>query len=160
MFLFFSTVLFSSSSVLFSSSAVLFSSSSTVFFFDDDDDFFEMDVFFSDLDVMVFSDVMNSFLHEVDNFLGELDGVMEVFFEVAGSFHLFKEASDFLLNLSQMDDLLNKMSDSLMGFVLNSLAFFQQVLDFLFATHKMVSQLAAFLLPEVASVFPFLDRNS
>ncbi len=59
-----------------------------------------------------------------------------------------------------MDDLLNEMSNSLMGFMLNSLAFFQQVFDFLFVTHKMVSQLAAFLLPEVASVFPFLDCNS
>jgi hypothetical protein len=59
-----------------------------------------------------------------------------------------------------MDNLLNKAGNSLMGFVLDTFAFLEQVLDFLLSTEKMVSQFAAFLLIEVASLLPSVAFNS
>ncbi len=68
---------------------------------------------------MMFFDVVNSFLYEVDDLFGEAEGMVEIIFKVAGAFHLFKETTDLFFNLGEMNNLLNKTSNSLMGLCFN-----------------------------------------
>ena len=69
------------------------------------------------------------FFKVLNNFMRELDLMGYDIFDVTHSFHLFKETTDFLFNLGNMTDLLNKHGNSVVGFFSNSVAFGHEVFD-------------------------------
>ena len=121
--------------------------------FDDFDDFFSDDVadkvvfFFewSDVDLFVVSGfIVTSF--EVDFFSHDV-------FDMAKSFHFFKEASDLLFESDEVDDSFVKFFDSVVSNLLDSEAFFSKMMNFNLQVVHFFNAMMVLFFPFMASFF-------